>query len=150
MRIDEKSESRRIDKKGKGAASKSVGSTGNVLFAGRLTQVAKSNASEYQGELQRLKEEVDQAGEVLEREPTIVNFRAFRGLIGAIAKKVSSEAYRIEAVGGGFTGRTHEVMTVIDKEADLLYHLVMREQKDHIRIVAQIMKIKGLVVDLLL
>ena len=41
-------------------------------------------------------------------------------------------------------------MTVIDKEADLLYHLVMREQKDHIRIVAQIIKIKGLVVDFLL
>jgi uncharacterized protein YaaR (DUF327 family) len=42
------------------------------------------------------------------------------------------------------------VLTVIDKEADLLYHLVMREQKDHIRIVAQILKIRGLVVDILL
>jgi uncharacterized protein YaaR (DUF327 family) len=149
MRIDEKTESRRIDKKGKGAAPKKIGAGGSALFAGRLTQVAKSSP-EYAGELQRLKEEVDQAGEILEQEPTIVNFKAFREKIGILARKVSSEAYRVELVGGGLTGRTHEVMTVIDKEADLLYHLVMREQKDHIRIVAQILKIRGLVVDFLL
>ena len=149
MRIEDKSDSRSIAKKGKGAAGKSVASASAPLFAGRLTQIAKSN-SEYAGELQRLKEEVDKAGEALEQEPTIVNFKAFRAAIGTMAKKVSSEAYRIEVVGGGLSGRSHEVMTVIDKEADLLYHLVMREQKDHIRIVAQIVKIKGLVVDFLL
>ena len=146
MRIDEKSESRGVVKKGKGAGTKGVASSSGALFAGRLTQVAKSS-SDYPGELQRLKEEIDQAGTTLEQEPTIVNFKAFRDLIGALARKVSAEAYRIELVGGGFTGRTHEVMTVIDKEADLLYHLIMREQKDHIKIVAQIVKIKGLVVD---
>ena len=150
MRIDEKSDSPGVAKKGKkGTAAKGVGSSSTPLFAGRLTQVAKASA-DYAGELQRLKEDVDRAGEVLEQEPTIVNFMAFRDLIGQIAKKVTSEAYRVEMVGGGVTGRTHEVMTVIDKEADLLYHLVMREQKDHIRIVAQILKIKGLVVDFLL
>ena len=149
MRIDEKTESRSIDKKGKGAAAKGVTGSSAPLFAGRLTAVAKSS-SDYPGELQRLKEEIDKAGSTLEQEPTIVNFKAFRNLIGSLAKKVSAEAYRIELVGGGFTGRTHEVMTVIDKEADLLYHLIMREQKDHIRIVGQIVKIKGLVVDFLL
>jgi uncharacterized protein YaaR (DUF327 family) len=148
MRIDDKSGSRGITKKGKEVATKGVAGASAPLFAGRLTQIAKSSA-EYAGELQRLKDAIDKAGEVLEQEPTIVNFKAFRELIGAMAKKVSSEAYRIELVGG-CTGRTHEVMTVIDKEADLLYHLVMREQKDHIRIVAQILKIRGLVVDFLL
>jgi uncharacterized protein YaaR (DUF327 family) len=149
MRINDKSESRSIVKKGKGSAAKGATGSSAPLFAGRLTQVAKSS-SDYPGELQRLKEEIDKAGTALEQEPTIVNFKAFRDLIGSLAKKVSAEAYRIELVGGGFTGRTHEVMTVIDKEADLLYHLIMREQKDHIRIVAQIVKIKGLVVDFLL
>jgi uncharacterized protein len=146
MRIDEKTDSRSITKKGKGAAAKSVASPSAPLFAGRLTQVAKSH-SEYEGELQRLKDAIDKAGDVLEQEPTIANFKVFRELLGTMAKKVTSEAYRMELVGGGFSGRTHEVITVIDKEADLLYHLVMREQKDHIRIVAQIVKIKGLVVD---
>jgi hypothetical protein len=147
MRIDEKSGSRGVVKKDKGAATKGVGSVTGALFAGRLTQVAKSS-SDYPGELQRLKEEIDKAGTTLEQEPTIVNFKAFRDLIGTLAKKMSAEAYRVELVGGGFTGRTHEVITIIDKEADLLYHLIMREQKDHIRIIAQIVKIKGLVVDI--
>ena len=149
MRIDEKSKSRSVTKKGKEVATKSVASPTAPLFAARLTQIARSS-SDYAGELQRIKEDIDKAGEILEQEPTIANFKVFRDLIGQMARKVTSEAYRIEMVGGGFTGRTHEVMTVIDKEADLLYHLVMREQKDHIRIVSQIVKIKGLVVDFLL
>jgi uncharacterized protein YaaR (DUF327 family) len=121
---------------------------GSALFADRLTLVARGNA-DYAGELQLLKEEIDRAGELLEQEATIVNFKAFRERIGTMARRVSTEAYRIEQVGGA-SGRSHEVLTVIDKEADLLYHLVMREQKDHIRIVAQILKIRGLVVDILL
>jgi len=149
MRIDDKSASRSIAKKGKGAATKSITGSTAPLFAGRLAQVAKGNP-EYAGELQRLKEEIDKAGELLEQEPTIVNFKAFRELLGTMARKVSAEAYRMEMLGGGFSGRTHEVISVIDKEADLLYHLVMREQKDRIRIAGQIIKIKGLVVDFLL
>jgi uncharacterized protein len=149
MRIDEKSKSRGVAKRGKGAPAKSVLSPTAPLFAARLTQIARTNA-DYSGELQMLKEEIDKAGDALEKEPTIANFKLFRDLIASMARKVSSEAYRIEMLSGGFTGRTHEVITVIDKEADLLYHLVMREQKDHIRITAQIIKIKGLVVDFLL
>ena len=150
LRRSRRSPTVRVSKKEKGTATKGVASASGALFAGRLTQVAK-HSSDYTGELQRIKEAIDKAGAVLEQEPTIVNFKACRDLIGAMAKKVSAEAYRIELVGGGEGGgRTHEVMTVIDKEADLLYHLVMREQKDHIRIVAQIVKIKGLVVDFLL
>ncbi|MBJ6750843.1 YaaR family protein [Geomonas anaerohicana] len=149
MRINEKSDSRSIAKKEKGTAPKSVAGTSAPLFAGRLAAIAKSS-TEYEGELQRLKEEIDKAGDVLEQEPTIANFKVFRELIGTMARKVSAEAYRIEMLSGGVTGRSHEVISVIDKEADLLYHLVMREQKDHIRIVAQIIKIKGLVVDFLL
>jgi uncharacterized protein len=149
MRIEEKSKSRSIAKREKGAAARSVAGPGAPLFAARLTKIARSNG-DYGGELQRLKEEIDKAGDILEQEPTIANFKVFRELLGTMARKVSSEAYKMEMLTSGFTGRTHEVISVIDKEADLLYHLVMREQKDHIRIVAQIIKIKGLVVDFLL
>lgn len=148
MRIDEKSDSRAIAKKGKGTPAKGVAGTGKPLFAGRLTQVMKAT-SDYAGELQRLKEEIDQAGDLLEQEPTIANFKKFRELIATLAKKVSAEAYRVELVGGA-SGRVHETITIIDREADLLYHLIMREQKDHIKIAAQLIKIRGLVVDFLL
>jgi uncharacterized protein len=149
MRINEKSEARGITKKGKKAPAKTATAPSAPRFGGSLAQIAASNSA-YAGDLKRLKEEIDKAGDALEREPTIVNFKAFRELLGAMARKVSTEAYRIELLGGGISGRSHEVITVIDKEADLLYHLVMREQKDHIRITAQIVKIKGLVVDFLL
>lgn len=149
MRIDEKSRSRNVAKKGKGSESRALGGSDGALFAGRLTQISKTSA-DYAGALQQLKEDLDKAGALLEQEPTIVNFKAFRDLIGAMARKVTAEAYRVELVGGQLTGRSHEVITVIDKEADLLYHMVMREQKDHIKIAAQIIKIKGLVVDFLL
>lgn len=147
MRINEKKESGGVARKEKKERPKG-GSVTGALFAGRLTQAQQS--SDYAGELERLKGEIDLAGERLEHEPTIVNFRRFRELIGALAKKVSSEAYRVELLGGSGGGRLHEVISVIDKEADLLYHLVMREQKDHIRIAAQIIKIRGLVVDIIL
>ena len=148
MRINEKTDSPAVAKNGKGtAAAKAAGRSSRPLFAGRLEQIAKTS-TDYQGELQRLKEEIDEAGTNLENQPTIANFKIFRNLLGTLARKVSSEAYRMELLAGGLTGRTHEVITVIDKEADLLYHLIMREQKDHIRIVAQIVKIKGLVVDI--
>jgi len=150
MRISDKSDSSgNITKKERGSAAKSVAGGSKPLFAGRLKEVAKAN-TDYQGELQRLKDEIDQAGDLLEKEPTIANFKAFRGKIGTLAKKVTTEAYRIETLGGGLSGRSHEIIQVIDKEADLLYHMVMKEQKDHIRIVGQILKIKGLVVDLTL
>jgi len=149
MRIDEKARSRGVAKKGKGNETRPVGGTDGALFAGRLTQVAKAS-TDYAGALQQLKEELDKAGAVLEQEPTIANFKVFRDLIGTIARKVTAEAYRVELIGGQLSGRSHEVITVVDKEADLLYHMVMREQKDHIRIASQIIKIKGLVVDFLL
>ncbi|MCM0080082.1 YaaR family protein [Geomonas sp. Red32] len=149
MRIDEKAKSRAVAKRGKGTPAKSVTGVNAPLFANRLTAIARSN-SDYAGELQQLKELIDKAGDVLEQEPTISNFKAFRELIATMARKVTSEAYRVEMLSGGLSGRTHEIIAVIDKEADLLYHLVMREQKDHIRITGQIIKIKGLVVDFIL
>jgi hypothetical protein len=148
MRIDEKKDAAGISRKEKKERSKGTGGAVGALFAGRLAKAQQD--PDYPAELQRLKDEIDQAGEILEREPTVANFRRFRDLLGSMAKKVSSEAYRVELLGGTLSGRVHEVVSVIDKEADLLYHLVMREQKDNIRIAAQIVKIRGLVVDFLL
>ena len=45
--------------------------------------------------------------------------------------------------------RYYEIITVIDKEADKLYELVVKEQKDRMAITASVIGIKGLVVDLI-
>ncbi|MBJ6726575.1 YaaR family protein [Geomesophilobacter sediminis] len=147
MRIDEKKDAGGITRKQKKEKAQGTGSVTGALFAGRLNQARQSG--DYPEELQRLKGELDEIGEILEREPTVANYRRFRDTIGALARKVNAEAYRVEQLGGTI-GRVHEVISVIDKEADVLYHLVMREQKDNIRIAAQIMKIRGLIVDFIL
>ena len=88
--------------------------------------------------------------EALDREPTVANFRAFRELLGAITGKVLEIGYRLEKVGGtAIDPHYHEVIAVIDREADQLYQLMLRQQKDHIAITTKILEIKGLVVDLL-
>ncbi|ABQ27820.1 YaaR family protein [Geotalea uraniireducens] len=149
MRINDKTGSRQVDKRTKGAALRKAADSGSSLFAKKLGQMSKDSA-DYAGQLQALKEEIDRAGDSLEKEPTIVNFKIYRDLISAFANKVTSDAYRLELVGGPNSQRCHEIITVIDKEADELYHLIMKEQKNHIKITAQIMKIKGMVVDFML
>jgi uncharacterized protein len=144
MRINDKSGSRQVDKKTKGVALRKAVDSGGSLFAAKLSRISKDSA-DYAGQLQALKSEIDRAGDSLEKEPTMANFKVFRDLITSFAKKVSSEAYRLDLVGD--SQRCHEIITVIDREADELYHLIMKEQKNHIRITAQIMRIKGLVVD---
>ncbi|ACM19940.1 protein of unknown function DUF327 [Geotalea daltonii FRC-32] len=145
MRINDKPGSRQVDKKNKGVASRKVLESGSSLFAKKLGLISR-DAADYAGQLQELKEEIDQAGDSLEKEPTIVNFKIFRSLISAFAKKVTAEAYRLE-IEGSPGQRCHEIITIIDREADALYHLIMQEQRNHIKITAQIMKIKGMVVD---
>ncbi len=87
---------------------------------------------------------------MLENEPTLPNFKKFREVLGKLAKKVSSEAYRLEKVGGTpMNPRYYEIITVIDREADKLYQLVIKEQKDRMAITNSVIGIKGLVVDLI-
>lgn len=145
MRINDKPGSRQIDKKSKGPAAKKTADAGAFLFAKKLGALSR-DAADYAGQLMELKEEIDRAGDSLEKEPTILNFKKFRDLLSAFAKKVTAEAYRLE-IEGSAGQRSHEIISVIDKEADALYHLIMQEQQNHIKITAQIMKIKGLVVD---
>ena len=149
MRISDKKGSRQVAKKDGKASPIKAGGGSSSTFVTKLQRLSV-NSADYAGKLQELKEEIDRAGDTLDREPTIANFKVFRELLGSMAKKISADAYRMELVSG--TSNTHvlEVMTVIDREADTLYHLIIKEHKDHIRITSQIMKIKGLVVDFLL
>lgn len=149
MRINDKLPSRAIDKKPKKASSSRTNSGAPAPFASRLRQSEKEIA-DYRLELEELKQEIDRAGDNLDREQTIANFKIFRDLIGALTKKVTTEAYRVELVGStGITPHEHEIITVINKEADNLYRLIMSEHKDHLAITNKIMLLKGLVIDFL-
>lgn len=147
MRIKDSLTSRTVDKNKSNASLKKSG--GNFLFASTLTSV-QDGIDSYAQEVEALKNEIDLAGDKLEQEPNLENFKRFRELLSQLAKRVNAEAYRLEKVGGTPQNpRYFEVINVINKEADHLYRLIVSEQRNRMAIIERVIGIKGLVVDLI-
>ncbi len=128
--------------------------TGNLkrsstrTFTTELAQ-KENEYNDYKREVDELKQEIDEAGDRLEREPNLDNLHRFRNLLGQIAKRISTEAYRLNKIGGTPQNpRYYEIITVINVEADKLYKLLLDEQRNRMAITEKIIGIKGLVVDL--
>lgn len=147
MRISDRLSSRDVDKKGKQESLARSDVAGSPFV--RALARNRTEFDTHEQELQNLKDELDKVGNELEREPTIANFRTFRDLIGRITKTVTTHAYRLQRVGGTtLNPRCFEIITVIDREADNLYRLIMTENKDRLAITNKILELKGLVIDL--
>jgi uncharacterized protein YaaR (DUF327 family) len=120
----------------------------NSFFADELTCHEEGVAS-YHNDIETLRSEIEKAGNLLTTEPTLTNFKQFRDLLSNLAKKVSAEAYRLDKIGGTPQNpRYYEIITVINREADNLYNLIVKENRDPMAITAKVIGIKGLVVDL--
>ncbi|MDD2499345.1 MAG: YaaR family protein [Geobacter sp.] len=149
MKITDKNGVRDLRKGVQSTPAKKEGAGLFSLFSSEL-QTKQQEVNNYNQDITELRASLDKVGQALEQEPTILNFKKFRELLSKLAKQVSSEAYRLEKVGGTpMNPRYYEIITVIDKEADKLYELVVKEQKDRMAITASVIGIKGLVVDLL-
>lgn len=147
MRIEDSSSLRKLDKNTK--SSSPVKTMLNSLFANELSSHTEEAAS-YQDDIESLRSEIEKAGTQLESEPTLPNFQHFRDLLSKLAKKVNTEAYRLEKVGGTAQNpRYFEIITVINREADNLYNLIIKENRNSMAITAKVIGIKGLVVDLI-
>lgn len=147
MRIQDSLTARKPDKNTK--SSLPVKSSISSLFAEELT-LHKSGIASHNDDIESLRAEIEKAGSLLTTEPTLPNFTRFRDLLSKIAKKVSAEAYRLEKFGGTPQNpRYFEIITVINREADNLYNLIVKENRDSMAITAKVIGIKGLVVDLL-
>jgi len=148
MRIKEGFTSRNIDRNNPTTESpKNIGDTS--IFTSVLNQ-KKTDMDSYSHELSEFKKEIDAAGDQLEQEPNLENFKKFRNLLSQMAKRISGEAYRLEKIGGTPQNpRYFEVIAVINKEADQLYQLIVNEQRNNIAITAKVIGIKGLVVNLM-
>ncbi|MFA7060843.1 MAG: YaaR family protein [Pedobacter sp.] len=122
---------------------------GQVLFAKEFG-LQQAEVNSYEQQIEELRKEIDQAGEKLEKEPTLSNFKYFRDQLSNLAKRITNEAYHLKKVGGTPQNpRYFEIITVINIEADRLYNLIITENKDHLAITAKVIGIKGMVVDLL-
>jgi len=148
MRVGTKQDLQELRKGQSAAVSKKSADSLFSLFSSEL-KAREQEQSGYDQTITGLREELDTAGKLLEQDPTIQNFKRFRELLSKIVKQVSNEAYRLDKIGGTPSNpRYYEIITVIDKEADKLYELIVREQKDRMAITASVIGIKGLVIDL--
>lgn len=119
------------------------------LFDRELAIHEKPDESQ-ENDIEELRKEIELFGDKVEREPTLPNFSGFRNALSRLAKKINSEAYRLDKFGGTPQNpRYYEIITIINREADRLYELIMQEQKNRLAITAKVIGIKGLVVDLI-
>lgn len=146
MRIEDSSSIRELDKNSK--SSSPMRKVINSFFADELSHHEEDIAS-YQDDTEALRTEIETAGNLLTTEPTLANFKHYRDLLSKLAKRVNAEAYRLDKFGGTPQNpRYYEIITVINREADSLYNLIIKENRDTMAITAKVIGIKGLVVDL--
>ncbi len=148
MKITDKNNLRDIRKENQPSALKNS----KGLFSLFSTEISSRQIKldQYDKDISELRTALEDTGNLLEQEPTIQNFKRFRELLSKIAKQVSTEAYKLEKIGGTpMNPRYYEIITVIDREADKLYELIVKEQKDRMAITASVIGIKGLIVDLI-
>lgn len=147
MRIQDSSSLRDLEKNTK--SSSPMKKMMKSFFADELSHHEESVAT-YQDDVESLRTEIEKAGSLLTTAPTLPNFKHFRALLSTLAKKVSAEAYRLDKFGGTPQNpRYYETITIIDREADALYNLIIKENRDSMAITAKVIGIKGLVVDLI-
>ena len=147
MRIKDASSLRDIERNTKTKSPLLQSSKSNFATEFSLQQ---NEINSYEQEIEDLKEEIDQAGDKLEKEPTLSNFKHFRDQLSKFAKRITNEAYHLQKIGGTPQNpRYFEIITVINAEADRLYNLIIKENKDNLAITAKVIGIKGMVVDLI-
>ena len=128
MRIQDSSSLRELDKNTK--SSSPIKKIMNSLFADELSH-QEEEVTSYQDDIETLRTEIEKAGNLLTTEPTLANFKQFRELLSKLAKKVNAEAYRLDKFGGTPQNpRYYEIITVINREADILYNLIVKENRD--------------------
>lgn len=147
MNIQEKPAARRIDVRSKSSGN-SINTSHNTFF--KEIQHHENEIETFNKEIDDIRKEIDSAGEKITTEPTLTNFKKFRFILSRLASRMNAEAYRLEKFGGTPQNpRYYEIITTINSEADKLYHLIIKEQKDNLAITASVIGIKGLVVDLI-
>ena len=148
MRIKTLSDSTMLStKKNTNSSTKLSGSS--LGFASLLTE-KQYVIMDYETEIAELKQNIDSAGDALEKEPTLDNFKKFRDLLGQFAKRITTEAYRLEKIGGTPQNpRYFEIIRIINTEADKLYSLILDQQRNRMAIIEKVIGIKGLVINLI-
>lgn len=151
MRISDKSKSAEIGEDKLRQAESTTALSGSV-FTGELQRKEMELAGNgLKQELQALRQAIEKTGARLEKHPSIENLEIFRNLLGSLLQKVTSNAYQVITSDNYWdVYKRNQVVMTIDREAEELFDLVMGEQRSRVEIVKKIIRIQGLVVDLML
>ncbi len=114
----------------------------------QMLNIEETEHSVYKMELEQLRSEIEEAGSALDKVPTLKEFNKFRDLIGVLTQKVSKEAFKLKTIGL-YSRNKHQIIYTINAELSELYKLVMSEQKNRIAIASKVIRLNGLVVDVL-
>lgn len=148
MRISGLDKSSGESKSGRATSSKSRSVLKSIFL--KNLGVEESRLTDAPLEFEKLKSAFEDAGDQLDKEPTLSNFKQFRDLLGAITRHVLKRGLRLDKIGGtALDPRYHEIVTIVDREADALYRMLVTKHSDHISLTKKIMEIRGLVIDLL-
>lgn len=120
-------------------------SVASSSFASILEE--EKEIKKYSYELDELKKQIYEAGNMLEKSSNIKEFQKFRDLIRALVEKVIKDAYRVRNLN--MNRKTYNVVSKINEELDFLYRDIIKNQKDHIAIANRVMRLKGLVLNLI-
>ena len=144
MRIDPR---RRSEVTTSRQAEKPKGVQGTPSFAEVLLEKEEAERNVEALELERLREQITDQGLLLDKNPTIGNFLAYRKLIQTLTQKVMARAFRLSKIN---QHRLRQVVVTIDDELAALYEELMKNEKDHLHITHAIVHIQGLVIELFL
>ncbi|MEI0531248.1 DUF327 family protein [Brachyspira pilosicoli] len=119
--------------------------TSSSSFAAMLEE--EREIRKYSLELDELKKQIYDAGNALERSANIKDFYKFRDLITSLVEKLIKDTYKVRTVFSNL--KRFQVISKINEELDTLYREIMKEQKNHIAIANNMMRLKGLVLNLM-
>ncbi|WP_157150627.1 YaaR family protein [Brachyspira sp. SAP_772] len=119
--------------------------TSSSSFAAMLEE--EREIRKYSLELDELKRQIYDAGNALERSADIKDFYKFRDLITSLVEKLIKDSYKVRTVFSNL--KRFQVISKINEELDALYREIMKEQKNHMAIANNMMRLKGLVLNLM-
>lgn len=146
MRVEER-RNREVNLNGILIDSSAKVSVASSPFASMLEE--EKEIRKYSYELDELKKQIYDAGNMLERSANIKEFQRFRDLIGSLVDKVIKDAYRVRNLPP-MNNKVYNVVAKINEELEALYKEIIAAQKDHIAIANKVMRLKGLVLNLVL
>ncbi len=114
-------------------------------------EVNKASRDLINRDLQDMIQRIDEVSERLEQHVTLSDLRDYKRLVGDFLRLVSRRGFSVEQeTAWGFSGQQKLYTTVreIDRQMARLGEMVMKKEEDHMKLVAAIDTIRGMILDL--